>query len=135
MWRPLATTFLLKWPTLQALQKAKTETLKNFYYLNGSRSQKLIEQRLQRIQEAVALTQEPALIESYVIRIQLICRELQMVNKAIQLYEKQIAEVFQDHPDRDIFANLPGAGATLAPRLLASRSIQFAALHWNCPCH
>jgi hypothetical protein len=38
LWRPLATRFLLKWPSLQAVQKAKPATLDAFYYLNGSRS-------------------------------------------------------------------------------------------------
>ena len=46
LWRPLATAFLLKWPTLQSLKKARKPSLKQFYYLNGSRSHKLIDQRL-----------------------------------------------------------------------------------------
>jgi len=46
LWRPLATRFLLKWPSLQAVQKAKPATLKTSYYINGSRSAKLLEQRL-----------------------------------------------------------------------------------------
>ena len=124
LWRPLATNFLLKWPTLQLLKKAKPETIRKFFYLNGSRSQKLIEQRLERIEQAVALTDEPALMESYILRIQLICRELQMVGKTLGHFDRQIAEVFKAHPDREIFANLPGAGATLAPRLLASVGTQ-----------
>src|SRR5207247_9554282 len=33
LWRPLATAFLLKWPTLQSLKKARKESLKPFYYL------------------------------------------------------------------------------------------------------
>ena len=33
LWRPLATRFLLKWSSLQAVQKAKPATLKQFYYL------------------------------------------------------------------------------------------------------
>src|SRR5207244_9229217 len=31
LWRPLATAFLLKWPTLQRLNKARKESLKQFY--------------------------------------------------------------------------------------------------------
>jgi len=124
LWRPLATNFLLKWSTLQSVKKAKPETIKKFYYLQGSRSQKLIQERLQRIDQAVALTNDLSLMESYILRIQLICRELQMVNKAIEQYEKQIAEVFKNHPDREIFANLTGAGATLAPRLLSTMGTQ-----------
>jgi hypothetical protein len=55
------TAFLLKWPTLQSLKKARKPALKPFYYLQGSRSQTLIEQRLERIDKAVSLTEEIAL--------------------------------------------------------------------------
>jgi transposase len=120
LWRPLATDFLLKWPTLQSLQKVRPESIKQFYHLHGSRSQKLVTQRLALIEKAVPLTDEIALLQSYSLRVQLICKELQLLLKTIDQFEEQIASVFAQHPDRDIFANLPGAGPTLAPRLLAS---------------
>jgi len=65
LWRPLATRFLLKWPSLQAVQKAKPATLKTFYYLNGSRSAKLLEQRLTLVQRAVPVSDELALINTF----------------------------------------------------------------------
>jgi Transposase and inactivated derivatives len=120
LWRPLATAFLLKWPTLQSLQKTKPEKLKQFYYLNGSRSQKLIEQRLQWIEKAVPLTDELSVLESHTLRVQLICRELQLLQKTIAQFDERIAEVFKSHEDRHIFESFPGAGPVLAPRLLAS---------------
>ena len=120
LWRPLAIGFLLKWPSLQAVQKARPETLRQFYYLQGSRSQKLIEQRLERIATAVPLTDEAALVDTFVLRIQLIARELNLVVRAIKDYDARIARVFAEHSDRDLFASLPGAGPVLAPRLLAS---------------
>lgn len=120
LWRPLATAFLLKWPTLQCLQKANPQTVKTFYYLNGSRSQKLIAHRLELIAKAVALTDEPAVLQSHTLRVQLICRELNLLHDTIAEFEKKIAEVFRSHPDHHIFESLPGAGPVLAPRLLAS---------------
>src|SRR5262249_27456866 len=120
LWRPLATAFLLKWPTLQSLQKARASWIKEFYYLQGSRSQKLLAQRLELIAKAVPLTDELALLQSYTLRVQLICQQLQLVGKTLQHFEQQIATLFQQHPDQQIFASLPGAGPVLAPRLLAS---------------
>jgi transposase len=120
LWRPLATTFLLKWPTLTAVQKAKTTDLKEFYYLNGSRSHKLIEQRLKLVEQAVPVSDEPALNESFSLRVQLVCRQLQDVFQTIKKYEAQIAQAFEQHPDQQIFASFPGAGPVLAPRLLAA---------------
>ena len=124
LWRPLATDFLLKWSSLQQVQKARPETLKQFYYRHGSRSQKLIQERLERIARAVPLTREPALVQSFALRIQLLCRELRLVVSAIKDYDRQIAQVFATHEDHGVFASLPGAGPTLAPRLLATVGTQ-----------
>src|SRR5437016_14155064 len=118
LWRPLATAFLLKWPTLQSLKKARKESLKQFYYLQGSRSQTLIEQRLERIDKAVPLSDELALLQSYTLRVQLLCKELQLLLKTLEQFDQQIAKVFQQHTDRPIFEAFPGAGPVLAPRLL-----------------
>jgi len=124
LWRPLATRLLLKWPSLQAVQKAKPATLQAFYYLHGSRSAKLLEQRLALVGKAVPVTNEPALIDSLVLRVQLICRQLQLVQRTIADYDQQIAQAYAAHPDREIFASLPGAGPVLGPRLLASMGSQ-----------
>ena len=124
LWRPLATRFLLKWPSLQAVQKARPATLKAFYYLNGSRSAKLLEQRLALVEKAVPVTDETALIESFALRVELICRQLQLVQQTLTHYEKEIAAAYGAHPDREIFESLPGAGPVLGPRLLASMGSQ-----------
>lgn len=120
LWRPLATAFLLKWPTLQALQQVRPETLKAFYHLHGARSQTRIAQRLERIPTAVPLTDEPALLESFSLRVKLLGRELDLVTRAIADYDARIAAAYAAHPDRAIFASFPGAGPVLGPRLLAS---------------
>jgi transposase len=38
----------------------------------------------------------------------------------IARYEKQIAELFDAHPDSFLFRDLPGAGSALGPRLLTA---------------
>ena len=124
LWRPLATRFLLKWPSLQAVQKARPATLKQFYYLNGSRSAKLLDQRLALVARAVPVTDEIALIGSFVLRIQLLCRQLQLVQQTLGQYDKQIAQAFAQHPDHPILASFPGAGPVLGPRLLCSLGSQ-----------
>jgi transposase len=42
-----------------------------------------------------------------------------VVEKQLGLYRKRIEELFESHPDHDLFGSLPGAGPKLAPRLLA----------------
>ena len=120
LWRPLATAFLLKWPALQSLQKAKPGTIQTFYCLHGSRSQKLITERLEQIAKAVVLTDEVAVLESHTLRVQLLCRQLQLLHRAIADFDEKIAAAFKAHEDHDLFASLPGAGPVLAPRLLAT---------------
>jgi transposase len=124
LWRPLATRFLLKWPSLQAVQKARPAALTQFYHLNGSRSPKLLELRLTLVQKAVPVTDEKAVIESFVLRIHLICHQLQHVQNTIAAFNQQIAQGYAIHPDQPIFASLPGAGPVLGPRLLASMGSQ-----------
>lgn len=124
LWRPLATSFLLKWPSLSAVRKARPATLKTFYHLHGSRSTKLLAERLALIEQAVPVTDEPALIASFGLRVQLIGRQLQQVHKTVKAFEEQIAQAYRAHPDQPIFASLPGAGPVLGTRLLASLGAQ-----------
>jgi len=124
LWRPLATAFLLKWPSLQAVQKAKHATLKQFYHLHGSRSAKLLAERLALLAKAVPVTDESAVIESFVLRVQLVCRQLQLVQQSVTAFDRQIAAAYAAHPDRALFASLPGAGPVFQPRLLASLGSQ-----------
>ena len=124
LWRPLATAFLLKWPSLQAVQQVKPATFKQFYYLHGSRSTKLLDQRLALVAKAVAVTDETAVLASFVLRVQLVCRQLQLVQRSVAEFDRQIAAAYAVHPDRELFASLPGAGAVLGPRVLASLGAQ-----------
>jgi transposase len=124
LWRPLATAFLLKWPSLAAVQQAKPATVKQFYHLHGSRSATLLEERLALLAKAVPVTDETAVIASFVLRVQLLARELQAVMRTIAEFDRQIAAAYAAHPDHGIFASLPGAGPVLGPRLLASLGAQ-----------
>lgn len=124
LWRPLATRLLLKWPTLQAVQKTKPATLTQFYYLNGSRSQRLLDQRLALVRAAVPVTDQTVILQSFALRVQLIARQLQLVQQTVANFDDQIAAAYQQHEDYAIFDSLPGAGPTLGPRLLGSLGSQ-----------
>jgi len=116
----MATDFLKKWPTLQAVQKAKPSQLRTFYYGHNSRSEELIDARLERVSKAVALTKDPALLKAHSLAIEALASQLATLRPWIEQYDRQIAELFCAHPDAFIFESLPGAGPVLAPRLLAS---------------
>ncbi len=44
-------------------------------------------------------------------------RQLKTLVAELKTYQKRIAELFQEHPDAELFGSLPGAGKKLAPRL------------------
>ena len=53
----MACDFLIKWPTLGAVQKASPQSVRKFYYGHRSRQEQLIARRLQLIREARPLEQ------------------------------------------------------------------------------
>lgn len=114
---PMAVAFLQKWPTLAALQRAKPATLKKFYYRHNLRRPQLLEQRLEQIAQATALTQDTALIEAYSLQVKALCGQLLPLLRSIAAYDRKIQELFAAHPDAELFRSFPGAGAQLAPRL------------------
>src|SRR5690606_10016167 len=62
----LACDFLLTWPTLEAVQRARPATIRKFYYNHNCRRGDLIEKRIREIADATPLTRDPAIIETNV---------------------------------------------------------------------
>jgi transposase len=48
-----------------------------------------------------------------------LAKQLRTLQAQLNEYREKIMKLFKDHPDRDCFGSLPGAGEKLAPRLLA----------------
>jgi transposase len=117
---PMACALLQKWPSLQQLKKARPETIRRFYYAQNARRGDVIEKRLALIGKAVALTNDPALIESSIITLQALTLGLRAAHTAISRYDREIARTFSQHPDASLFAALPGSGTAYSARLLAA---------------
>ena len=113
-----ACKLLLKWGSLDQLQAATRHRVRTFLHGLNCRSQ--IEERLDLIAPAKPLTEDPAVIEAGRRQAQYQAQLILAHNKHIHQLEKRIEELFQAHPDRALFENLPGAGEALAPRLLAA---------------
>jgi hypothetical protein len=116
----LATDFLLRWPTLQDVQREKVQTIRKFYYGHNCRRADLIEQRIQEIGTAVALTNDAAIVETSALIVQMLARQIDALRPSIGRYDKEIANRFGKHPDAHLFESLPGSGAAMAPRLLCA---------------
>jgi len=120
LYTPLACDWLLKWPTLEALQKTKPQTIRAFYYAHNCRRPDQVEGYLQAIVSAKPLTQDAAIITVNRLTVQMLAKQLRILHGSIAEFDRQIAQVFAKHPDAFLFNSLPGAGAALAPRLLSA---------------
>ena len=119
LFAPLAIALLTKWPTLQAIQKARPGTISQFYYKQGSRRPKVIEKRLHLIKNAVALCTNPDLLETYQLLVTSLVDQLKQIQKSILRFDALIESKKIKHPDAKLFSSLPGAGPCFAARLLA----------------
>jgi transposase len=113
----LAVDFLSRWPDLIALKAAKTSAVKRFYYAHNLRRPERLQERLQAIQQAVALTTEEAVVSVARLRLSLLVDQLRAFRKHIAILDAEIKNAFKRHPESALFRNLPGAGPALAPRL------------------
>ena len=116
---PLACRFLEKWPTLQALQLATPEEIREFYFLNQSRRASALDKRLAIIEEAIPLTHDEAIIESATLHLAGLVAQFDALRTSIKAYDREIETLFTEHEDGAIFASLPGAGSNLGSRLIA----------------
>jgi Transposase IS116/IS110/IS902 family len=114
---------LQRWPTLDELQRASSRDVGSF--LRGNRIE---ESRIATLQEligqAITAIKDKAVVESSVLIVARIVRQLEALRQAIAEHDKRIAELAESHPDYGIFSSLPGAGSAMRPRLIAALGAQ-----------
>jgi transposase len=116
---PLVCALLERWPTLEELQKARPAALQSFFRKHGCRREEQIEDRVKAIGEAMPALKDRAVVETKVAVVKVLLQLIAVLRKGIRDFDRQIAEAAEVHPDFFIFDSLPGAGAAMAPRLLA----------------
>lgn len=116
----LAAQFLLQWPDLAALKKAGPARLRKFFYGHHCRSDQALEQRLQAIEKARPLTNDPALIEPAVLKARALAGMLKVLHQSLAEIEILIEQTTDAHPDAALFRSFPAAGPAMAPRLLVA---------------
>ena len=112
--------FLERWPTLQAAQRARTETLVDFFRAHNVRSQSAIERRLDAVHVEQPLTSDAAVIGPAKLLVETLLPQLRAACAAIERFDAEIASLCAELPDYELFRALPGAGPALAPRLLVA---------------
>jgi transposase len=118
---PVTCDFLMRWPTLQMLQKAGPRSVREFYRRHNCQD---ADDRIREIRQATPATLDQAVIQASVLMVQATVRLIQNLKQDIERCEERIDELVQSHPDFAIFDSLPGAGNALIPRLIAALGTQ-----------
>jgi transposase len=116
----LVCDLLERWPTLEELQKVPLAKLRTFFRKHYCRDQELIERRLLAIRQAIPAIRDRAVIEAKSMVVRVMVQVIVSLLEGIADLDKKIEEAAAAHPDFFIFDSLPGAGAVMAPRLLAA---------------
>ncbi len=117
---PLFCDFIERWPTLVQVKRARKSTLVKFFQEHNMRSAKVLESRIESIRETTPLTRDDAVIIPHRLQALTLVDLLRVTLSSIKRFDKEIAELAPQHPDYELFSALPGAGPSLAPRLLVA---------------
>jgi transposase len=112
--------FITRWPTLKQVKRARRSTLERFFREHRVRRPNLIEARIQAIQAATALTDDPGVINPCTLEALALAEQLRTTLELIRQFDEAIAQLVPTLPDYTLFASLPGAGIVFTPRLLAA---------------
>jgi transposase len=117
---PLFCDFIARWPTLAQVKRARHTTLTTFFHEHNMRFTHVLEDRIASIKTASPLTQDEAIVTPYRLQTLVLIDQLRVTLNAIKQYDDVIAKLAPQHPDYALFKSLPGAGPSLAPRLLVA---------------
>jgi transposase len=110
--------FLESYPTWEKAGQLSLEDLKEFLrkhrYSHPKRVSKIYELLHQN-----PIPVEPVVGKAYTRQALSFIKQLKLLNQEIGEYEQEIARLFKEHPDREIFSSLPGVGERLGPYLIA----------------
>jgi len=117
---PLFCDFITRWPTLEQVKRARKSTLERFFRQHSMRRPQVLERRYQAIKAATPLTRDAAVVTPHRLHTLVLAEQLGVTLQAIRRYDEEIAQLAPQHPDFELFSALPGAGPSLAPRLLVA---------------
>jgi Transposase IS116/IS110/IS902 family len=117
---PMVGAFLRRWPTLQDAKRSHPGTLRKFFHQHNCRAEKLIEERITAIYQAVPATDDAAVLEAGTMTARGLVALLATLRANIAEFDERIRQLVASHADSEIFGSLPGAGEALIPRLIVA---------------
>jgi len=118
--RLIVCDFLDRWPTLDAVQRARPATVHKFLRAHHSVHRLTNERRLQEIKTAIPLTNDPAVLNSSQLIVKVLTAQLRTTILALRELDRHLEALCLTHEDYELFAALPGSGTVYAARLTAA---------------
>jgi transposase len=112
--------FIIEFPTPEALVRAGKRRWEKFLHTHRLWRPGSAARRLEIFARASQFQGSAPVVKAKAKLAVSLCKLLRTLEQQLQEYRRQIEALFQSHPDHDLFGSLPGAGAVLAPRLLAA---------------
>jgi transposase len=117
---PIFCDFIRQWLTLIQVKRARKNTLETFFRQHNMRFAQVLADRLDAIKTATPLTMDDAIIIPYRLQVQVLIEQLSVTLEGIKQFDQATESIASKHPDFHLFNALPGAGPSLAPRLLVA---------------
>jgi hypothetical protein len=106
----LVCAFLLRWPTLEAVQQVRPATLEKGFREHHSVRKETRAHRIAAIKAAVPLTTDPVVLHASGLMIKARATQRQTTIEASQAFDSAIEQLGSRHEDYPLFASLPGVG-------------------------
>jgi transposase len=112
--------FLERWPSLLDVQRARRQTIVDFFHAHSVRRASVIDHRLDAIKSERPLTSDAAVIEPARLLVEALLPQLRALSVGLARFDDEIGRRCHLLPDFSLFADLPGAGHVFSARLLAA---------------
>jgi transposase len=112
--------FVLQFPDPHRLASASKHKWEKFLHAHKLYRPETAKKRLELFKKAREFASPSQAVTSAKSLLAIsLAKSLCTLADQLEMYRKRIGELFNNHPDRDCFGSLPGAGEKIAPRLLA----------------
>jgi transposase len=112
--------FIKRWPSVPQARRARKATLEKFFRAHNMNRKALLERRITAIKSAVPLTTDEGVVVPYRLLALTLVEQLEAMLVCLDRFDEEISALAPQHPDFALFDVLPGAGPSLAPRLLVA---------------
>jgi transposase len=118
--KDFAWDFVLQFSTPRLLVKAGQRRWEKFLHTHKLWRPETAQKRLRIFSQADQFQASAPIVEAKSQLAVSLAKLLRTLGQQLELYRQQIEQLFNEHPDHDLFGSLPGAKEVLAPRLLAA---------------